>query len=73
MQADLMTVVKDILFPSAVESLFGHSFLQHHTTAHLQQAFFAFEAGFELAASPVPHLVQRSFSKARRQLLQAFR
>ena len=68
-----MTVVKDILFPSAVESLFGAAFLQHHSIAHLQQAFFAFEAGFELAASPLPHFLQPGFCRARRALLTAFR
>lgn len=68
-----MTMVKDILFPSAVESLFGVQFLQHHSSNHLQQAFFAFEAGFELAASPVPHWLQRKFCRAKQDLLEAFR
>jgi hypothetical protein len=39
----------------------------------LRQAFFAFEAGFELAASPVPHALQPSFLAARRRLLAALR
>ena len=39
----------------------------------LQDAFFAFEAGFELAASPVPHLLQPRFLAARRALLRALR
>lgn len=39
----------------------------------LQDAFFAFEAGFELAASPVPHLLQPRFLAARRTLLRALR
>ena len=73
MQADLMCSIKDILFPAAVQSIFGAAFLQCHGTAELQKAFFAFEEGFELAASPVPHLLQPSFSKARQTLLQAFR
>ncbi len=73
MQADLMCSIKDILFPAAVESIFGATFLQNHHTAQLQQAFFAFEEGFELAASPVPHLLQPSFCKGRKVLLEAFR
>ncbi|EFN50765.1 hypothetical protein CHLNCDRAFT_142513 [Chlorella variabilis] len=39
----------------------------------LQQTFFVFEAGFELAASPVPHLLQPRFLAARRRLLAALR
>lgn len=39
----------------------------------LRQDFFAFEAGFELAASPVPHLLQPRFLAARRRLLAALR
>ena len=73
MQADLMCSIKDILFQAAVESVFGSAFLQWHGTAQLQKAFFAFEKGFELAASPVPHFFQPSFCKARQTLLQAFR
>lgn len=41
--------------------------------ARLQQAFFAFEEGFELAASPVPHLFQPAFLAARRRLVAALR
>ncbi|KAA6426780.1 MAG: cytochrome P450, partial [Trebouxia sp. A1-2] len=72
-RADLMCSIKDILFQAAVESVFGSAFLQWHGTAQLQKAFFAFEKGFELAASPVPHFFQPSFCKARQTLLQAFR
>ncbi|KAL6747863.1 cytochrome P450 [Haematococcus lacustris] len=35
----------------------------------LEAAFFSFEAGFELAASPVPHMFQPGFVQARSQLL----
>ena len=73
MQADLMGTIKDVLFPAAVTSIFGAAFLQHHSTAQLQKAFFAFEEGFELAASPVPHFFQPSFCHARKTLLEAFR
>lgn len=73
MQVDLMSCIKQILFPAAVESLFGAAFLHHHGSKRLQKAFFAFEAGFELAASPVPHFLQPSFCQGRRALLEAFR
>ncbi|PRW32663.1 24-hydroxycholesterol 7-alpha-hydroxylase [Chlorella sorokiniana] len=39
----------------------------------LQDAFFAFEGGFEMAASPLPHLLQPRFLAARRTLLAALR
>ncbi|KAL4855710.1 25-hydroxycholesterol 7-alpha-hydroxylase [Chlorella vulgaris] len=39
----------------------------------LQRDFFVFEAGFELAASPVPHILQPGFLAARRRLLAALR
>lgn len=39
----------------------------------LQQDFFAFEEGFELAASPLPHMFQPKFLAARRRLVAALR
>ena len=39
----------------------------------LQEAFFTFEAGFEMAASPLPHLFQPRFLAARRRLVAALR
>lgn len=39
----------------------------------LQADFFAFEEGFELAASPVPHILQPRFLGARRRLVAALR
>ncbi|KAL4421354.1 hypothetical protein ABPG75_010645 [Micractinium tetrahymenae] len=39
----------------------------------LQEDFFAFEEGFELAASPVPHLLQPRFLAACRRLVAALR
>lgn len=72
-EADLMSCIKKILFPAALESIFGAAFLRHHGSERLQKAFFAFEEGFELAASPVPHFLQPSFCKGRQALLEAFR
>ncbi|KAL3148124.1 hypothetical protein ABBQ38_014405 [Trebouxia sp. C0009 RCD-2024] len=72
-EVDLMCCIKQILFPAALESIFGAAFLQHHGSRPLQIAFFAFEEGFELAASPVPHFLQPSFCQGRRALLEAFR
>ena len=68
-----MSCIKKILFPAALESIFGAAFLRHHGSERLQKAFFAFEEGFELAASPVPHFLQPSFCKGRQALLEAFR
>ncbi|KAL3140850.1 hypothetical protein ABBQ32_005388 [Trebouxia sp. C0010 RCD-2024] len=72
-KVDLMSCIKQILFPAALDSIFGAAFLQHHGSQPLQKAFFAFEEGFELAASPVPHFLQPSFCQGRRALLEAFR
>ena len=41
--------------------------------AQLQRDFFLFEEGFELAASPVPHLLQPRWLAARRRLLASLR
>ena len=69
----LLETVKDLVFEPTVEVLYGAAFVAAQDMARLQQAFFDFEAGFELAASPVPHMLQRSFCSARRHLLNVFR
>jgi cytochrome P450 len=68
---ELYAAVQSLLFPAAVEALFGPAFLQCHGAPALQAAFFEFEGGFELAASPVPHLLQPRFRRARAALLRA--
>ena len=73
MQVDLLATLRDLLFYPTVAVLFGEPFCDRHGPARLQQALFAFEAGFELAASPVPHCLQPGFCRARRTLLAAFR
>lgn len=72
-QKDLLEGVKEVLFVPTVEALFGAEFCGRHGTAALGDAFFRFEAGFELAASPLPHFLQRGFCAARSHLLSAFR
>ena len=72
-QVGLLETVKDLVFGPTVGVLYGAAFVTAQDMARLQQAFFDFEAGFELAASPVPHLLQRSFCSARRHLLTVFR
>ena len=72
-QVELLQGVKDLLFRPTVAALFGKAFCARHGAAALQAAFFAFEAGFELAASPLPHFLQPGFCAARRTLLRAFR
>ena len=68
-----MSCIKKILFPAALKSIFGAAFLDSHGSEPIQKAFFAFEEGFELAASPLPHFLQPSFCQGRQALLEAFR
>ena len=68
-----MHLTKAVLFPAAVETLFGPAFLQEHGADSLADAYFAFDGGFELAASPVPQWVQPRWCRARSTLLRAFR
>jgi cytochrome P450 len=70
---DLFEAVKAFLFPVAVESLFGAAFVHRHGASALQDAFFALDEGFEMAASPIPHILQPSFCKAKRYLIEALR
>ncbi len=65
--------MKTVLFPAAMETLFGPAFLREHGADSLADAYFAFDGGFELAASPVPQWVQPRWCWARHTLLQAFR
>lgn len=73
MQLELFGAVKDTLFDASVQTLFGAPFVNHHGCAPLQKAFYEFEEGFEMAASPVPHFLQPTFCKARTTLLAALR
>ncbi len=72
-QADLTEVVCDVLFGAATGTLFGDGFLNRHGRGALQAAFQTFESGFELAASPVPYVLQPGFCRARRFLVNALR
>ncbi|CAL8466371.1 g5907 [Coccomyxa elongata] len=72
-EVSLMEVVQDMVFEPTVATLFGARFCGRHKLTALRDAFFKFESGFELAASPLPHLLQRSFCAARSHLLSAFR
>ncbi len=67
-----MEVVQDMVFEPTVATLFGARFCGRHSLTALRDAFSKFESGFELAASPLPHLLQRSFCAARSHLLSAF-
>ena len=73
MQADLVAVIRLVMFEAAVATVFGGAFLQRHDWRKLQASFHTFETSFELAASPVPHLCLPSFRHARKHLLNAFR
>jgi len=65
--------VKQLLFDSVAALLFGEAFLAAHGSRKLRAAFFNFEEAFELAASPMPHVLQPRFCRARTALLAAFR
>lgn len=67
-----MGALEELLWEAAVPALFGARFWARGARA-LRPAFAAFEAGFELAASPLPHALQPRFRAARRALLEALR
>lgn len=73
LQVDLLETVKTSLFHTVCRLLFGPAFVAAHGSKALRAAFFDFEEAFELAASPLPHLLQPKFCRARRTLLTAFR
>lgn len=72
-QVGLLEGGKRLLFEPTFAALFGARCCGRHRVDQLQRAFFRVEAGFELAASPLPHLLQRGFLSCREKLLSAFR
>ncbi|GAB4813829.1 hypothetical protein N2152v2_000875 [Parachlorella kessleri] len=75
-KVELYGALQYLVFKVAVSTLFGRAFLQaqgHQGALSLQHSFFQFEAAFELAASPVPHLFLPRFRRARAHLLGALR
>lgn len=68
-----MGALERLLWEAAVPALFGERFWARAGGAALRPMFAAFEAGFELAASPLPHVLQPRFRAARRALLEALR
>ena len=70
---ELFDSIKCVIFPAAVESLFGSRFVARHGIGNLQNAFFELDEGFELAASPIPHIFHPRFVHARRYLTTALR
>jgi cytochrome P450 len=70
---ELAESIEALLFPAAVEALFGPALLAAHGARRLADVFQTFDRGFELAASPVPHLFQPAFCAARSALLAALR
>lgn len=51
-QIDLWEASKCLVFSSAGRSLFGQSFFSRHGYRAVQNAFFAFEAHFEVSRGP---------------------
>lgn len=72
-QVDLVGALEALLWEAAVPALFGQRFWARSGGPALRPAFAAFEAGFELATSPLPHALQPGFRAARRTLLAALR
>ncbi|GAX85351.1 hypothetical protein CEUSTIGMA_g12768.t1 [Chlamydomonas eustigma] len=70
-QVELFSAVRSLVFRSAVAVLFGDSLLSipDGGAEELEHTFFAFEEGFELAASPIPHMFQPGFCTSRQKLL----
>ena len=68
-----MGALEELLWEASVPAVFGARFWARAGGAALRPMFAAFEAGFELAASPLPHALQPRFCAARRALLEALR
>ena len=70
---DLVAATRRLLLTSGLSSIFSDHFLvhlsQHHPTFF--DDFTIFEAGFELAASPLPLWLQPTWCAARRRLVAA--
>lgn len=71
--ADLIDAVRGVLFEAVARQLFGDAFVDAHGAPALGGIFHAFDSNFEMAASPVPQLLQPAFCAARRTLLGMFR
>lgn len=72
-EIDLVEAIVRLVFAASVEALFGFKFLERHGVENLRETFFKFESWFELAASPVPHLLLPQFRAARSKIIAAFR
>ncbi len=67
---DLYLSIRRLVFGAGVETLFGPKAFEFESETDLEETFYAFECGFELAASPVPHALQPVFCQAREGLLK---
>lgn len=70
---ELVGALEELLWEAAVPALFGARFWARAGGRALRPMFAAFEAAFELAASPLPHALQPRFRAARHALLEALR
>ena len=70
---ELYGLVQRLVFRASVSLLFGPTFLKRGGRDRLHALFCDFDGGFEMAASPVPHVLQPRFVAARRRLLAALR
>ncbi|KAI8474677.1 MAG: cytochrome P450 [Monoraphidium minutum] len=72
-QVELWAASKALVFQSAGRQLFGRAFFDRWGGDRLQSTFFVFEEHFEIAASPVPHLLLPAFRRSRADLLRMLR
>eukprot|EP00879_Flechtneria_rotunda_P018291 GHRR01019188.1.p1 GENE.GHRR01019188.1~~GHRR01019188.1.p1 ORF type:complete len:508 (+),score=214.12 GHRR01019188.1:966-2489(+) len=72
-KVELWESCQQLVFDCAAQVLFGTRFFQRHGLTDVRQSFLVFEEQFEVAASPVPHLLLPKFRKAKHQLLSMFK
>ncbi|WIA16335.1 hypothetical protein OEZ85_013034 [Tetradesmus obliquus] len=72
-KVELWASCQRLVFQSAGRVLFGQAFFDRHGLEAVQQEFLTFEENFEIAASPVPHLLLPAFRRSRSALLRMFR
>ncbi|KAF6254878.1 cytochrome P450 [Scenedesmus sp. NREL 46B-D3] len=72
-KVELWSACQRLVFQSAGRVLFGEAFFARHGLDAVQHEFLTFEENFEIAASPIPHLLLPAFRQSRSRLLSMFR
>eukprot|EP00878_Enallax_costatus_P026804 GHUV01028803.1.p1 GENE.GHUV01028803.1~~GHUV01028803.1.p1 ORF type:complete len:247 (+),score=65.51 GHUV01028803.1:153-893(+) len=71
-RVELWSACQSLVFSCAGQVLFGKQFFQRHGLEEVLKTFLTFEENFEVAASPIPHLLLFQFRAARAKLLLMF-